>query len=147
MNATRPYWWLVNIGSGNGLVSWGSKPLPEPMLTQICVHMASLGHNELINSLRPGTHQRTNLWFVQVMACNRTGDNNELLPTGSLWINMWNQNATVFFQENLFENAASKMSAILLRPQWVMSLNTLRPEQNGRHFGGNVFNVFELIVA
>ena len=25
----------VNIGSGNGLVSSGTKPLPEPMLTQI----------------------------------------------------------------------------------------------------------------
>ena len=27
----------VNIGSGNGLVLSGNKPLPEPMLTQICV--------------------------------------------------------------------------------------------------------------
>ena len=25
--------WKVNIGSGNGLVSSGNKPLPEPMLT------------------------------------------------------------------------------------------------------------------
>ena len=38
---------MVNIGSGNGLVPSGSKPLPEPMLTQICRHMVSLGHNEL----------------------------------------------------------------------------------------------------
>ena len=29
------YWWWVNIGSGNGLVL--SKPLPEPVLTQIYV--------------------------------------------------------------------------------------------------------------
>ena len=29
--------WLVNIGSGNGLVPSGNKPLPEPMLTQIYV--------------------------------------------------------------------------------------------------------------
>ena len=28
---------LVNIGSGNGLVLSGNKPLPEPMLTQIYV--------------------------------------------------------------------------------------------------------------
>ena len=35
MNATRPYWGEVNIGSGNGLVPSGNKPLPEPMLTQI----------------------------------------------------------------------------------------------------------------
>ena len=27
----------VNIGSGNGLVSSGTKPLPEPVLTHICV--------------------------------------------------------------------------------------------------------------
>ena len=27
----------VNIGSGNGLVRSGNKPLPEPMVAQICV--------------------------------------------------------------------------------------------------------------
>ena len=32
----------VNIGSGNGLVPSGNKPLPEPMLTQVFV--AKLGH-------------------------------------------------------------------------------------------------------
>ena len=37
----------VNIGSGNGLVPSGTKPLPEPILTQICRHMVSLGRNEL----------------------------------------------------------------------------------------------------
>ena len=46
MNATRPYWWWVNIGLGNGLVSSGNKPLPEPMLTQFFVakwyHQASM---------------------------------------------------------------------------------------------------------
>ena len=31
------HWWSVNIGSGNGLVPSGNKPLPEPMLTQIFV--------------------------------------------------------------------------------------------------------------
>ena len=34
-NDTTPHLWLVNIGSGNGLVPSGNKPLPEPMLTQI----------------------------------------------------------------------------------------------------------------
>ena len=34
VNATRPHWWLVNIGSGNGLVPSGNTPLPEPILTQ-----------------------------------------------------------------------------------------------------------------
>ena len=37
MNVTGSYWWQVNIGSGNGLVPDGTKPLPEPMLTQIYV--------------------------------------------------------------------------------------------------------------
>ena len=35
MNATVPYWWSVNIGSGNGLVPSGNKTLPEPVLTKI----------------------------------------------------------------------------------------------------------------
>ena len=43
MNAMGPHRWQVNIGSGNGLVPSGNKPLPEPMLTKL----ASLGHNEL----------------------------------------------------------------------------------------------------
>ena len=50
MNVTGLHWPSFNIGSGNGLVPSGNKPLPEPMLamTQIsCCHMASLGHNEL----------------------------------------------------------------------------------------------------
>ena len=35
MNLTWLHQWSVNIGSGNGLVPSGSKPLPETMLTQI----------------------------------------------------------------------------------------------------------------
>ena len=34
---TGPHWWYINIGSGNGLVPSGTKPLPEPMLTQFYV--------------------------------------------------------------------------------------------------------------
>ena len=37
MNVTGLHWWSVNIGSGNGLVPSGNKPLPEPLLTKICV--------------------------------------------------------------------------------------------------------------
>ena len=37
MNVTGLHWWSVNIGSGNGLVLSGNKPLPEPKLTQISV--------------------------------------------------------------------------------------------------------------
>ena len=35
MNATEPYWWYVNIGSGNGLVPTDNKQLPEPVLAKI----------------------------------------------------------------------------------------------------------------
>ena len=43
-----PFWLWVNIGSGNGLVPPGNKPLPEPMLNpDLCRHMVSLGHNGL----------------------------------------------------------------------------------------------------
>ena len=33
-NVTGFHWGSVNIGSGNGLVPSGNKPLPEPILTQ-----------------------------------------------------------------------------------------------------------------
>ena len=35
MNVTGLQWWSVNIGSCNGLVPSGDKPLPEPMVTQM----------------------------------------------------------------------------------------------------------------
>ena len=37
MNVSGHYWWWVNIGSGNGLVTSGTKPLPGPVLTYIYV--------------------------------------------------------------------------------------------------------------
>ena len=39
MNVTGLHWWSVNIGSGNGLVPSGNKPLPEPRSTQFSVAM------------------------------------------------------------------------------------------------------------
>ena len=39
MNVTGLNWGSVNIGSGNGLVLSGSKPLPELMLTQMSIAM------------------------------------------------------------------------------------------------------------
>ena len=33
VNATKPHWSLVNLGSDNGLVPSGNKPLPELVLT------------------------------------------------------------------------------------------------------------------
>ena len=37
LNATEPYCWKVSIGSGNGLVPSGNRPLSEPMLIQIYI--------------------------------------------------------------------------------------------------------------
>ena len=34
-NINRLNWWEAYTGSGNGVVPAGTKPLPEPMLTQI----------------------------------------------------------------------------------------------------------------
>ena len=44
MNAMGLYWWLVNIGSGTGLVPLGNKPLPIPLLIEIYSPSA---HSEL----------------------------------------------------------------------------------------------------
>ena len=67
MNATTPHWSLVNIGSGNGLVPSGNKPLPEPMLTQICHHMASLCHNVLRVTISPLNSQEISLMFYNAV--------------------------------------------------------------------------------
>ena len=44
-----PHWWLVKIGSGNGLVPAGNKPLPVPTLTKFFV---TLGYYEAIHSFK-----------------------------------------------------------------------------------------------
>ena len=36
------HWWLVNIGSGNGLLTADTKPLPVPMLTYHQMHPETL---------------------------------------------------------------------------------------------------------
>ena len=45
----KTHWCIVNIGTGNDLVSSGNKPIPQAMLTQnLCHHITILGHKELI---------------------------------------------------------------------------------------------------
>ena len=40
--------WSLNIGSGNGLVPLGTKPLPGPMLTMLTDTLLFVGNNELM---------------------------------------------------------------------------------------------------
>ena len=47
MNVLEPYWWIVNIVSGNGLVPSGNKPLFEPML--IDIYIAAWRHQETLS--------------------------------------------------------------------------------------------------
>ena len=75
-------WWLVNISLGNRLMPSGNKPLPEPMLTKICHHMASIGHNELTfwtvsDSLfiYPSIDMRFNNWTLTFNSFSPTMDN------------------------------------------------------------------------
>ena len=84
----RDNWGLINIGSGNGLVPSGSKPLPEPMMTKINLLCPSdvIWHHrsestldqvmaiqcQAINSLRPSDaicRHISESTLAQVMAC------------------------------------------------------------------------------
>ena len=50
INMSGPYWWSVNIGLGNVVVSWGNRPL---FVDQVpWCNMASLGRNWLIHILQ-----------------------------------------------------------------------------------------------
>ena len=127
--------WQVDIGSGNGLVPSGNKPLPEPMLTKIYVpHMVWLGHNGLIssacihNSWCQGTHfcisKLTHHWFrwlVTRLTPSHYQNQWQLSINWTLLSNFQlksNQNVVIFIQENKFENVC-KMVAILSQPRWV----------------------------
>ena len=84
MNATNPHWWLVNVGSGNGLVLSGSKPLPEPMLTTFHVaiwrHQASLCFNSSPLVPHICVNKRDQHWLKSwLVACS----------TPSHYLNQW----------------------------------------------------------
>ena len=75
MLSTRPSpaglnWWSVNIGSGNGLVPSGNKPLPEPMLTQISVTIRC--HKATMTSLTKHSIQK----FMHYNVVNLSLDDN-----------------------------------------------------------------------
>ena len=51
----------VNIGSGNGLVPSGIRPLPKPMLTKITDTIPTLGDNGLKYSIYSHSVARTTI--------------------------------------------------------------------------------------
>ena len=75
VNGTRPNWWLVNIGSGNGLVLSGNKSLRKPMMTQIYVAIWcpyaimswwSLFNQSINQSINKSTNQSINQSINQI---------------------------------------------------------------------------------
>ena len=76
VHATGPCRRKFNIGSGNGLVPQGNKPLLKPMLTHICRHKASLGQNELmmiIISTTSSIYIINHKWIYILQKMNKTG--------------------------------------------------------------------------
>ena len=149
MDATRPHWWLVSIGSGNGLVLSGINSLPGLTSTWVLWwRMETPAHNELIKttgcrwawvsvSLNPlwpiDTHNCQLTWssLVYVIACS--------LCCTKPYLNQWwliinytlsnklqrnlNQTKKTLFQENPFENIICKMAANFSWHQHVMLLH------------------------
>ena len=125
MNVTGLQWWSVDIGSGDGLVPSGNKPSPEPMLTQICCHMASLGHNELISKLISRIDilsiscEIAPRWFVNLKSwLVSIGFGNVLMPMTP------NHNLNQCWPNSVMPYGVT-------RPQWIHSLV---PGRCGSHF-------------
>ena len=117
----------MDIGSGDGLMPLGNKPLPEPMLTQIYVTISS--HNELTHWGRV-TH-------ICVSKVTIIGPDNGLSPgrrQAIIWTNagllsirpLETNFSEIFIKIHIFsfnkihlKMSVWKMASILSRPQWV----------------------------
>ena len=58
------YWQQVNIGSGNGLVAWGNKPLSETVFTKTCDTVCELTPKNLETS----SAQHCGYWYLGAKA-------------------------------------------------------------------------------
>ena len=89
-NATKPHWWLVNIGVGNGLVLSSNKPFPETMLTQTSVavwyHLATMSLKEKWQWWNMAKNQLTCFFSVQVLCVH---DSNELTDVDERTVISW----------------------------------------------------------
>ena len=77
VNATIPHWWLINIGSCNGLtakIPYLSKCWPRSR----CHHMVSLGHNERIMS-----------WEIHFHLCPRPPILHRIIWYVSACVGLW----------------------------------------------------------
>ena len=80
MNVSGLHWWSVNIGSGNGLVPSGNKPLPEVMLTQI-LSPYGVTRPQWVNSL---TLRQNDHHFTDIVKCIFINENCCILVLNSL---------------------------------------------------------------
>ena len=110
MIVTGLKWWKVNIGSGNGLVPSGNKPLPEPVLTQIYVTTWRHGSNCV-------THCRLKMSqnFMIFGSSNVLVPNTDLLSTGpsrTKFSSYWKQKIRLLFNKMHLENSLGPSDAI-----------------------------------
>ena len=89
---TRPHWWWVSIGSGNGLLPSGKTPLHESMLTQI--YVAIWRHKDLTAvTVTCGIRRRISpvrrlFFFLRFNQTSKTSS--KLYNTGfAQWIHQW----------------------------------------------------------
>ena len=74
MNATTPHCFLVNIGSGNGLVPSGNKPLPEPIPKSLSPY--DITRPQWVNSFT--VYLETSKWINLVgLRCKDLPDSNQ----------------------------------------------------------------------
>ena len=109
---------IINICSDKGLMADSTKPLPEPVLTQIDViiwcHRATMKISYVLNLLKNGKYDRALCIFFKLISSLARRQGFQYLLT--LWSCCWWPVAT--------------------RSQ---GINTLRPRQNGQHFPDDIF--------
>ena len=162
MNATRLHWWLADIGSGNGLVPSGNKPLSEaswPNSMSPCQQGWGLlsqfppfryfPNFSALSKQTSDIEYHVCIWQVSPqLSC---GD------TCQIW--KWFKESNRYFcqienfdfgefNERSFSNPHPRsqwvsICTVSCRAAWNMIdscfVNTLRPRQNGRHFADDTF--------
>ena len=131
INITGPDWWSVKIGSGNGLMPSGNKPLPEPCWLKYMSYGVTLPKLQWVDSLWPGDalwRHGTRPTLAQVMACCLTTPSHYL---NQCWLIIhevpWHSSQGIIIRRyedtnqsiNEIENCSFKMASRSPRGQWV----------------------------